>query len=90
MSSSNLATLSPSAFGGTYIQNLGVASRVFIAALLAVKPNAPVGSAVAQQQPALSERDRFKSILEMNRLARDFDSAMPNQAAELRYFAVHC
>ena len=86
MSSANLSVSNYAPAGASYVENLGNATRAFVAALLAVKPETP---AAAQVKAKLSERNRMKSIIKLNRLAAQLDSSMPNQAAELRYFATH-
>ncbi|CAN5174983.1 hypothetical protein BH11PSE11_BH11PSE11_36340 [soil metagenome] len=66
----------------SYGENLGLAARAFIAALLAVDPQ----DEETIEHP-VSERVRLKGIEQLNALASSFDSTMPNQAAELRYLA---
>jgi hypothetical protein len=64
--------------GGTYGQNVWRAFQIFLAALFgAITTNKPSRNQL--------EKERAKSIREIFTLARQFDSTMPNQAAELRY-----
>jgi hypothetical protein len=68
----------------SYGENLGLAARAFLAALLAVEP-AKLEAAATNDR--VSERVRLKGVEELYSLAKQFDSTMPNQAAELRYLA---
>lgn len=68
----------------SYTENLGRAARSFIAALLAIDP---VRVEAAPALATASKEDRAVTAAELNRLAREFDAIMPNQAAELRYLA---
>ena len=68
----------------SYGENLGRAARSFIAALLAIDP-ARIEAASAQT--AAAQEDKSVTAAELSRLAREFDTIMPNQAAELRYLA---
>lgn len=86
MSSLNLTTSVP-VYGNSYAENLGIAARNFLAALLAVKPAAPIAAPVVRQQ---TDRQRVKAVLELHRLASRYDSIMPSQAAELRLLAEQC
>lgn len=89
MSSSNPAVSLHTPMGESYLQNLGYAARVFLAALLAVKRVEPQAQPVAPVEAKMSERARLKAILELNCMANDYADTMPNQAAELRYIATH-
>lgn len=60
----------------TYGENLGRATRGFVAALFAMEPPAPPQDA-----------DTVEGVDELSLLASQFDEIMPNQAAELRYLA---
>ena len=73
--------------GYSYGENLGRAARAFLAALLAVEPAKQASKQVAASKGRLPERDRLKGVEELYSLAKQFDSIMPNQAAELRYLA---
>lgn len=84
MSRSNFATYPYDNPIHAYGENLGRAARTFIAALLAIDP-AKVNASPATITAA--PHDRVATAAELNRLARHFDSIMPNQAAELRYLA---
>ena len=91
MSSLNLTASNQTASGSGYYENLALAARTFAAALLAGKPVvATAAPADARVVEKLSNMQRIKAVLEMNRLASRYDSVMPNQAAELRYLASHC
>jgi len=68
----------------SYGENLGRAARSFLAALLAID-TAKVEP--AQANVTTARIDKAATAKELNRLAREFDSIMPNQAAELRYLA---
>ncbi len=78
----NIATHYANPFNA-YLENLGHAARSFIAALLA-RETAKVEASPLQ---AATPLDKAASTAELNRLAREFDSIMPNQAAELRYLS---
>lgn len=80
MSNSYIINLERLHEGGTYGENLWRAFRVFVAALIGDKPT-------DQPLPQQLEKDRIESINELYRLAKQFDSTMPNQAAELRDLA---
>ena len=60
----------------TYAQNVGQAFRSLLAALLAVKPQAP-----------LSPRAVIRDRLAVFQLARQYEKLSPNLAAELRFIA---
>ena len=62
----------------TYAQNVAIAFRSLLAALLAVKA-----------QPPVSQRVKVRDQLAVFKLAREYETLSPNLAAELRYFASH-
>lgn len=82
---SNLAAY-PAAEAGasSYVENVCRATLALFAAILAI---APVQSESKAAKPADSDRAGTQARDELYRLARDMESAMPNQAAELRYLA---
>jgi hypothetical protein len=65
-----------------YIGNLAKAATAFLRALFAVAPaTAAVSHGIASQRSIMRDRDSLW------KLARDFDSLSPSQAAELRIIA---
>lgn len=81
---SNFATYPYVSPDNTYGQNLSRAARAFVAALLAMEPAERKNSAQAQTS---IEDARVADTDEIAKLAKHFDSFMPNQAAELWYLA---
>ena len=69
-------TFPHAAADSSYAENVGIAFRSLLAALLAIKP----------QQPA-SPRAKVQNQLAVFRLAKQYESLSPNLAAELRYIA---
>jgi hypothetical protein len=67
-----------------YLSNVARAARGLAAALLAVPPVAEV-TAVAQ--PEVRSAAKVKNVAALFRMARQYDSVMPNLAAELRSLA---
>lgn len=63
----------------SYTDNLGKATKAFLAALVAITPD--------ETETVDAAQDRVIGIEELNNLAAHFDTFMPNQAAELRYLA---
>ncbi len=72
------ATYPLNAQSSDYLGNLARAARAFVAALLAVKPAA---------ETPMSDAERLRTRKHLLSLASSFDASLPNQAAELRYFA---
>jgi hypothetical protein len=71
MFKSNLATYPHASIGNTYGQNLGLAARAFLAALLAVKPAQPKMKTASR---TLSNRAAMNSVKELYHLANRFGS----------------
>ncbi|GIZ50029.1 hypothetical protein [Noviherbaspirillum aridicola] len=63
--------------GSSYLENVGVAARNLLAAIFAVRPQAPV-----------AEKTDEVSIAKLYRMAASYDSVMPNLAQELRTIAL--
>lgn len=83
MFKSNLASYPYVSPVNSYTENLGRAARNFIAALLAFDPAETCEPRSAEFHT--TEEDTEKAFAEMDQLAREFDTFMPNQAAELRH-----
>ncbi|RJG06646.1 hypothetical protein D3870_12040 [Noviherbaspirillum cavernae] len=79
MSRSNLATYPAVHAGPSYAENVARAALALAAAVLAL---APLKSNAVEQ-----EHVRMHNTTELYRLANQFESSMPSQAAELRHLA---
>jgi hypothetical protein len=65
-----------------YASNVGITARAFLKALFAVNAQAQeVASA------PVSARKRAKNLMELNRMANQYESTMPGMASELRCIA---
>ena len=63
--------------GSSYFENVAGAARALLAALFAVRPQAPV-----------ADKADAVSVARLYRMAASYDSVMPNLAQELRIIAL--
>lgn len=68
-----------------YLGNVARAARGLLAALLAVSPEQ--AEAAPSVQAVAHSASRVKDVATLYRMARQYDSVMPNLASELRSFA---
>lgn len=67
-----------------YVSNVGITARAFFKALFAI--NARPQTPAAMPAP-VSARKRAKNLMELNRMANQYESTMPGMASELRCIA---
>jgi len=84
--SSLVIETSPNAVGG-YLTNVGNAVRSLLAALLAVKPRQAKVVTAAIETRKETVRAKARNLAQLYRMANQYDSVMPNLAAELRSVA---
>lgn len=84
MSTSNLAAYPESTANYSYTENVCRAALALIAAVLALTPFQPNTKAA---HPIPADYANVEARNELYRLAKEVEPIMPNQAAELRYFA---
>ena len=67
-----------------YASNVRATARAFVAALFALKSQAPL--AAAPKRP-VSARTRANNLMALHRIATEYEATMPGMASELRCLA---